>query len=68
MLCHLFIAGRRKCVEEGEEVTVKFEHILRCTVGAETEPFLGFQIVPSITFAELWNQDQENFFLQAIHA
>ena len=33
-------------------MTVTFEHILRCTAGAETEPFLGFQIAPSITLVE----------------
>ena len=51
MLYHLFIAGRRKCGEEGEEVTVTFEHILRFTTGAETEPLLGFQIAPSVIFS-----------------
>ena len=48
MLYHLFMASRRKCGEEGEEVTVTFEHILRFTTGAETESLLGFQIDPSI--------------------
>ena len=50
MLYHLFMAGRRKRGEEGEEVTVTFEHILRFTTGAETESLLGFQIDPSIIF------------------
>ena len=52
MLYHLFIAGRRKCGEEDEEVTVTFEHILRFTTGAETEHLLGFQIAPSVIFVE----------------
>ena len=52
MLYHLLIAGRRKCGEESEEVTVTFEHIHRFTTGAETEPLLGFQIAPSVIFVE----------------
>ena len=52
MLYHLFMAGRRKRGEEGEEVTVTFEHILRFTTAAETESLLGFQIDPSIIFVE----------------
>ena len=50
MLYHLFIAGRRKCCEEGEEVTVTLEHILRFTTGSETESLRRFQIALSIIF------------------
>ena len=52
MLYHLFVAGRRKCGEAAEEVTVTLEHILRFTTGAEIEPLSGFQIAPSTIFVE----------------
>ena len=52
MLYRLFIAGRRKCCEEGEEVTVTLEHVLRFTTGSETESLRRFHIALSIIFVE----------------